>query len=119
MAKRVALGTITLLLLVLLLGCAAIEAERSKTLEYLRLYPQIAQFRENSVYTVGEILVIIRPQPEVDYYCRLIIKKAMPKGRKILGCYNSFIKTILSIADSEIIAHELRHHFEGAFHDEP
>ena len=68
-------------------------------------------------YQVGPLRVLLRPQPEVEFLCRLRAQhQAMPNGR-VLGCYEPSALTIISTPDPGVLLHELKHYFEGPFHD--
>jgi hypothetical protein len=68
-------------------------------------------------YQVGPLRVLLRPQPEVEFACRLHVQhQAMPNGR-VLGCYVPGQQAIISTPDPWVLLHELKHYFEGPFHD--
>jgi hypothetical protein len=49
--------------------------------------------------------------------CRLQTEQqATPSGR-ILGCYVPRERAIISTPDAEVLVHEFKHYFEGAFHE--
>ncbi len=99
---------VALLLVNLVLGCASVPAktEYNDTVNILGTEP----------YKIGPISVWIRPQEEVKFFCRLVVPNVV-KHQKILGCYLPESKTIISIADPYVILHELKHYFEGKFHN--
>jgi hypothetical protein len=66
-------------------------------------------------HCVGELKIWIRPQAEVDVLCR-IAQPAAPTDRRILGCYIEDTRTIVSIDDAWVLMHELKHFFEGRWH---
>ena len=69
------------------------------------------------VYHLGPLRVLLRPQPEVQFICRLhAYQRATPNGR-ILGCYLPEESTVISTPDPHVLLHELKHFFEGSFHD--
>ena len=66
---------------------------------------------------VGPLRVLLRPQPEVEFMCRLHAQRqATPSGR-ILGCYVPREQAIISTPDAHVLLHEFKHYFEGSFHD--
>jgi hypothetical protein len=66
---------------------------------------------------VGPLRVLLRPQPEVEFMCRLHAQRqAAPNGR-ILGCYVPREQVIISTPDAHVLLHEFKHYFEGSFHD--
>lgn len=68
-------------------------------------------------YKVGPLQVLLRPQPEVEFMCRLHTQQqATPTGR-ILGCYVPSQRVIISTPDAHVLLHEFKHYFEGPFHD--
>ena len=67
-------------------------------------------------HKVGPVNVWLRPQPEVEFLCRLRLP-AMRRDQRVMGCYLADSRTIISVADPYVIMHEFRHHFEGRFHD--
>ena len=69
-------------------------------------------------YRVGEILIWIRPAAEVDVLCR-VAGARVPDGRRVVGCYVPASRTIIAIDDAWVLMHELKHYFEGRWHDEP
>lgn len=71
----------------------------------------------SDVYQVGPLRVLLRPQPEVEFICRLHAEQqAGPNGR-ILGCYVPREQVIISTSDPHVLLHEIKHYFEGSFHD--
>ena len=69
------------------------------------------------LYQVGPLQVLLRPQPEVEFMCRLHAQqRATPSGR-ILGCYVPRERAIISTPDAQVLLHEFKHYFEGPFHD--
>ena len=69
------------------------------------------------LYEVGPVRVLLRPQPEVEFMCRLHTQQqATPAGR-ILGCYVPGQRAIISVPDAHVLLHEFKHYFEGPFHD--
>jgi hypothetical protein len=69
------------------------------------------------LYQVGPLRVLLRPQPEVEFMCRLHAQQqAAPNGR-ILGCYVPREKAIISTPDAHVLLHEFKHYFEGPFHE--
>lgn len=66
-------------------------------------------------YKVGPITVLIRPQPDVELICKLRGAK-VPTTVRIHGCYVPADKMIVSTANHQVLLHEFRHHFEGAYH---
>lgn len=67
-------------------------------------------------YKVGPITVWLRPQPEVEFLCRLRLANVGPE-RQVMGCYLPDTHTIIAVADPQVLLHEFRHHFEGKFHE--
>ena len=67
-------------------------------------------------FQVGPVNVWVRPQPEVEFLCKLRLP-AVAKNKRVIGCYLADSRTIISVADPYVIMHEFRHHFEGRFHD--
>ncbi len=83
-----------------------------------RLTPAAAGLK-GELYQIGPLRVIIRPQPEVDFLCRLRSSQGLerrPTGR-IHGCYLPGEHVIVSTPDPYALLHELKHHFEGRWHD--
>ena len=69
------------------------------------------------LYQVGPLRVLLRPQPEVEFMCRLHAQQqATPNGR-ILGCYVPRERAIISTPDAHVLLHEFKHYFEGPFHE--
>jgi hypothetical protein len=69
------------------------------------------------IQQVGPVRVLMRPQAEVEFMCRLRARQeARPVGR-VLGCYIPNETTIISTPDANVLLHEFRHYFEGPFHD--
>lgn len=69
------------------------------------------------LYEIGPLRVLLRPQPEVEFLCRLHAQqRATPSGR-ILGCYVPRERAIISTPDAQVLLHEFKHYFEGPFHD--
>ena len=68
-------------------------------------------------YRIGELRVWIRPPREVDILCRMVVDA--PPQVEIRGCFIPATKTIISVDDPYIILHELKHYFEGAWHQAP
>lgn len=66
-------------------------------------------------YKVGPITVLIRPQPDVELICKLRGAKVATTVR-IHGCYVPADKMIVSTANHQVLLHEFKHHFEGAYH---
>jgi hypothetical protein len=76
-----------------------------------------ASTSNTDLYHVGPLRVLLRPQPEVEFMCRLHAQQqATPTGR-ILGCYVPREKAIISTPDPHVLLHEFKHYFEGTFHD--
>ena len=67
-------------------------------------------------YGVGALTIWIRPQTEVEILCRMA-HPALPRDRHVLGCYLEETRTIVSIDDAWVLMHELKHFFEGRWHD--
>ncbi len=61
--------------------------------------------------------VLLRPQPEVEFMCRLQIQQRRTPGGQILGCYVPLEQAIISTPDPYVLLHEFKHYFEGPFHD--
>ena len=68
-----------------------------------------------SPHQIGPVTVVIRPQPEVELICRLRSPQGAPGGR-IHGCYVPADRLIVSTADPNVLLHEFKHFFEGAWH---
>jgi len=68
-----------------------------------------------SPHQVGPVTVVIRPQAEVEMICRLRSPHTAPGGRSH-GCYVPADKMIGSTADPNVLMHEFKHYFEGAWH---
>jgi hypothetical protein len=66
-------------------------------------------------YQIGPVTVVIRPQPEVEFICRLRSPHLAPDGR-IYGCYVPADKMLVSTADPYVLMHEFKHYFEGPWH---
>jgi len=72
-----------------------------------------------SPYTIGPLTVVIEAPWVVDQACRAAVAASggpASRGLTYHGCYNPTTRTIISVADPHILLHELKHHFEGAFH---
>ena len=67
-------------------------------------------------YEIGPLKVFIRPQPEVEFLCRLRLP-ALRHDQRVMGCYLPDTQTIISVNDAEAVIHEIKHFFEGRFHD--
>ena len=67
-------------------------------------------------YGVGALTIWIRPQAEVEILCRMA-QPGLPRDRHVLGCYMEASRTIVSIDDAWVLMHELKHFFEGRWHD--
>ena len=67
-------------------------------------------------YKVGPITVWLRPQPEVEFLCRLRLAN-VSRDRQVMGCYLPDSHTIIAVADPQVLLHEFKHHFEGKFHE--
>ena len=67
-------------------------------------------------YKVGPITVWLRPQPEVEFLCRLRLAN-VSRDRQVMGCYLPDTHTIIAVADAQVLLHEFKHHFEGKFHE--
>ena len=79
--------------------------------------PDAGSLSHNDFYRVGPLRVLLRPQPEVEFMCRLQTEQqATPSGR-ILGCYVPRERAIISTPDAQVLVHEFKHYFEGAFHE--
>ena len=61
--------------------------------------------------------MLVRPQPEVEFMCRLHVQQQTERSGRILGCYVPGEKVIISTPDSHVLLHEFKHYFEGSFHD--
>jgi hypothetical protein len=68
-------------------------------------------------YRVGELRIWVRPQPEVELLCRMS-RPALAPNVRVLGCYVAETRTIVTIDDAWVLMHELKHYFEGRWHDE-
>ena len=66
-------------------------------------------------YTVGPVTVWLRPQPEVEFLCRLRLAD-VGRNQRVMGCYLPDTHTIIAVADAQVLLHEFKHHFEGKFH---
>lgn len=69
------------------------------------------------VYKVGPVRVMLRPQPEVEFMCRLQTERQTTRTGQILGCYIPREQAIISTPDPQVLLHEFKHYFEGPFHD--
>jgi len=69
------------------------------------------------LYQVGPLRVLLRPQPEVEFMCRLHAQQQTTPSGRILGCYLPRERAIISTPDLHVLLHELKHYFEGSFHD--
>jgi hypothetical protein len=67
-------------------------------------------------YQVGPVTVWLRPQPEVEFLCRLRLAN-VARDRQVMGCYLPDTHTIIAVADAQVLLHEFKHHFEGKFHE--
>lgn len=66
-------------------------------------------------YKVGPMTVWLRPQPEVEFLCRLRLAN-VGRNQRVMGCYLPDTHTIIAVADAQVLLHEFKHHFEGKFH---
>ncbi len=71
----------------------------------------------SDLYSVGPLRVLLRPQPEVEFMCRLHAQQQPTPNGRILGCYVPREKAIISTPDLQVLLHEFKHYFEGPFHD--
>ena len=69
-------------------------------------------------YCIGELRIWIRPQAEVDVLCRMS-RPDLPRNGHALGCYVAGTRTIVTIDDAWVLMHELKHYFEGRWHEDP
>lgn len=69
------------------------------------------------LYQVGPVRVLLRPQSEVEFMCRLQTQRQMTPAGRILGCYVPREQAIISTPDPYVLLHEFKHYFEGPFHD--
>jgi hypothetical protein len=90
-----------------LVGCAA---QRDSMLQTAPAPPEVDH------YTVGPVTVLVKPQPEVEFFCRLRMK-SVRNDQRVMGCYLPDSRTIIAVADPYVIIHEFKHHFEGPFHE--
>jgi hypothetical protein len=67
-------------------------------------------------YGVGTLTIWIRPQAEVNVLCHMADPK-LPPSVHVLGCYIVETQTIVSTDDAWVLMHELKHFFEGRWHD--
>ncbi len=67
-------------------------------------------------YKVGPVNVWLRPQPEVEFFCRLRLPQVR-RDQRVVGCYLPDSRTIISVPDPHVLLHEFKHYFEGKFHD--
>jgi predicted small secreted protein len=67
-------------------------------------------------YGVGALHIWIRPQAEVEVLCRMAWP-GLPRDQRVLGCYVEETQTIVAIDDAWVVMHELKHFFEGRWHD--
>jgi hypothetical protein len=70
----------------------------------------------DDAYKVGPITVMIRPQPDVELFCKVRGGAKVSTTVRIHGCYMPADKTIVSTPDYHVLLHEFKHHFEGAYH---
>ncbi|MBI2527230.1 MAG: hypothetical protein HYV93_14755 [Candidatus Rokubacteria bacterium] len=104
-------------------GCATTGPDPRHGTEFLvppdeQLTPAAAGLK-GDLYRIGPLRVLIRPQPEVDFLCRLRSTMGLerrPTGR-IHGCYLPGENVVVSTPDPYALLHELKHHFEGHWHD--
>ena len=71
---------------------------------------------DSAPYRVGPVTVLMRPQPEVEFFCRLRLKD-VSNTQRVMGCYLPDSKTIISVPDAQVLLHEFKHHFEGRWHE--
>jgi hypothetical protein len=69
------------------------------------------------LFQVGPVRVLLRPQPEVEFMCRLQTQQQTTPAGRILGCYVPREQAIISTSDPYVLLHEFKHYFEGPFHD--
>lgn len=79
--------------------------------------PRVVGFGEPP-YPVGTLQVWIRPQPEVEVLCRMA-QPDLARTHRILGCYIAETRAIIAIDDAWVVMHEIKHFFEGRWHDDP
>jgi hypothetical protein len=68
------------------------------------------------IQQVGPVRVLLRPQAEVEFMCRLRARQEALPTTRVLGCYIPNERTIISTPDTNVLLHEFRHYFEGPFH---
>ena len=81
------------------------------------LTSEAASAANTDLYQVGPLRVLLRPQPEVEFMCRLHVQQQTAPTGRILGCYVPREKAIISTPDAHVLLHEFKHYFEGSFHD--
>ncbi len=101
-------GFLVFAMAVALLGCATERGAALSRGDDPRLGPE--------PYRVGPVTVLIRPQPEVEFLCRLRLSNP-ERYQRVMGCYLPDSKTIVSVADPYILLHEFKHHFENKWHE--
>lgn len=98
-------------------GIVAIAALGAACASSAGVGPAVVGFGEPP-YPVGRLQIWIRPQPEVEILCRMA-RSDQPSTHRILGCYLAETRTIIAIDDAWVVMHEMKHFFEGRWHDDP
>ena len=78
---------------------------------------QLPSANGGELHQVGPVRVLLRPQPEVEFLCRLQTQQQTTSAGQILGCYVPREQAIISTPDAYVLLHEFKHYFEGPFHD--
>lgn len=70
-----------------------------------------------ALWNVGPYLVIIMDGESVERACIRLGARPTP-GKRIVGCYAAELKTIYTINDASVLAHEFKHALEPEWHHE-
>ncbi len=103
---RATTSVLALAVLALSAGCATVPSAKPE--------PSISG---SDTHQVGPLRVLLRPQPEVEFICRLHAQQQTSPTGRILGCYVPREQVIISTSDPLVLLHEFKHFFEGSFHD--
>ena len=67
-------------------------------------------------YRIGDLRIWILPQPEVEMLCRLR-RPDLSEHVRVYGCYIPATRAVLAIEDAWVVLHELKHYFDGDWHE--
>lgn len=99
-------GLLIVVVAIVLAGCATSQRQANSE----------APAMNSDLSSVGPLRVLLRPQPEVEFMCRLHAQRQATSSGRILGCYVPREQAIISTPDAHVLLHEFKHYFEGSFH---